>query len=144
MLNCSVIMGRLTADPELKTTNSGLSVTSFCVAVDRPYKKDGKEREADFINVVAWRQTAEFVTSYFHKGSMIVVQGSIQTRKYTDRNGNNRTSFEIVADNVSFCGGRGSGSTAKDNTKAIDDQADSDDGIPLARLIDGSDDDLPF
>lgn len=132
MINSVVIMGRLTADPELKTTNSGLSVTSFCVAVDRPYQKDGKEREADFINVVAWRQTAEFVTSYFHKGSMIAVQGSIQTRKYTDRNGNNRTSFEIVADNVSFCGGKGSGTTAKDNTKAIDDwQADSDDDLPF-------------
>lgn len=144
MLNCAAIMGRLTADPELKTTNSGLSVTSFSVAVDRPYQK-GKEKKVDFINVVAWRQTAEFVSKYFSKGSMIAVQGSIQTRKYTDRNGNNRTAFEVVADNVSFCGGRGSGSTAKDNTKAIDDwQADSDDGIPLARLIDGSDDDLPF
>ena len=145
MINSVVIMGRLTADPELKTTNSGLSVTSFCVAVDRPYQKDGKEREADFINVVAWRKTAEFVGRYFNKGSMIAIQGRIQTRKYTDRNGNNRTAFEVVADNVSFCGGRGSGSTAKDNTKAIDGwQADSDDGIPLARLIDGSDDDLPF
>ena len=112
---------------------------------DRPYQKDGKEREADFINVVAWKKTAEFVGRYFNKGSMIAIQGRIQTRKYTDRNGNNRTAFEVVADNVSFCGGRGSGSTAKDNTKAIDDwQADSDDGIPLARLIDGSDDDLPF
>ena len=105
-INCAIIMGRLTADPELKTTNSGLSVTSFCVAVDRPYKKDGKEREADFINVVAWRQTAEFVTSYFSKGSRIAVQGSIQTRKYTDRNGNKRTAVEIVAETVSFCGSK--------------------------------------
>lgn len=132
MINSVVIMGRLTADPELKTTNSGLSVTSFTVAVDRPYQKDGKEREADFINVVAWRKTAEFVTNYFSKGSMIAIQGHIQTRKYKDKNGNNRVAFEVVADNVSFCGGKGSGSTAKDSTKRIDDwQADSDDDLPF-------------
>lgn len=125
-------MGRLTADPELKTTNSGLSVTSFTVAVDRPYQKDGKEREADFINVVAWRKTAEFVTNYFSKGSMIAIQGRIQTRKYKDKNGNNRIAFEVVAENVSFCGGKGSGSTAKDSTKRIDDwQAESDDDLPF-------------
>lgn len=131
MINSAVIMGRLTADPELKTTNSGLSVTSFSVAVDRPYQKDGKEREADFINVVAWRKTAEFVGRYFNKGSMIAIQGRIQTRKYTDRNGNNRTAFEVVADNVSFCGGRGSGSTAKDGTKRIDDWQAEDDDLPF-------------
>ena len=106
MLNCAVIMGRLTADPELRTTNNGISVTSFSVAVDRSYAKAGTERQTDFINVVAWRQTAEFVTRYFHKGSMIAVQGSIQTRKYQDRNGNTRTAFEIVADQVSFCGSK--------------------------------------
>ena len=144
MINSVVIMGRLTADPELKTTNSGLSVTSFCVAVDRPYKKDGKEREADFINVVAWRQTAEVVTSYFSKGSMIAVQGSIQTRKYTDRNGNNRTAFEVVADNVSFCGSKSDGGSRKQDGKKSTNVTAEDDGIPLARLIDGSDDDLPF
>lgn len=132
MINCVVIMGRLTADPELKTTNSGLSVTSFTVAVDRPYQKDGKEREADFINVVAWRKTAEFVTNYFSKGSMIAIQGRIQTRKYKDKNGNNRIAFEVVADNVSFCGGKGSGSTAKDSTKRTDDwQTESDDDLPF-------------
>ena len=131
MINSVVIMGRLTADPELKTTSSGLSVTRFTVAVDRQYQKD-KEKKADFINVVAWRQTAEFVSRYFSKGSMIAVQGSIQTDKYKDKSGNSRTSFQVVADNVSFCGGRGSGSTAKDNTKAIDDwQADSDDDLPF-------------
>ncbi len=112
MLNCAVIMGRLTADPELRTTNSGISVVSFSVAVDRNYQRNGAERQTDFINVVAWRQTAEFVSRYFHKGSMIAVQGSIQTRKYTDRNGNNRTAFEIVADNVSFCGSKSESGTA--------------------------------
>lgn len=107
MLNNAVIMGRLTADPELKTTNNGNNVTSFTVAVDRAFHRD----QTDFINVVAWRQTAEFVTRYFHKGSMIAVQGSIQTRKYQDRNGNSRTAFEIVADQVSFCGSKNESNT---------------------------------
>lgn len=106
MLNCAVIMGRLTADPELRTTGTGISVTSFSVAVDRNYQKAGQERQTDFINVVAWRQTAEFVSRYFRKGQMIAVQGSIQTRNYEDRNGNKRTAVEIVADNVSFCGSK--------------------------------------
>ena len=106
MLNCAIIMGRLTADPELRTTGNGTSVTSFSVAVDRSFVRAGEERQTDFINVVAWRQTAEFVTRYFHKGSMIAVQGSIQTRNYEDRQGNKRTAVEIVADNVSFCGSK--------------------------------------
>lgn len=106
MLNCAVIMGRITADPELRTTPNGVSVTSFTVAVDRSYQRTGEERQTDFINVVAWRNTAEFVSAYFRKGSMIAVQGSIQTRSYEDRNGNKRTAFEIVADNVSFCGSK--------------------------------------
>lgn len=105
MLNCAVIMGRLTADPELRTTQNGISVTSFSVAVDRAYKS-GDERQTDFINVVAWRSTADFVTRYFRKGQMIAVQGSIQTRSYDDKNGNRRTAVEIVADNVSFCGSK--------------------------------------
>lgn len=111
MLNCAVIMGRLTADPELRTTTSGISVTSFSVAVDRSYVRPGEERQTDFINVVAWRQTAEFVTRYFHKGSMIAVQGSIQTRNYEDKTGAKRTAFEIVADNVSFCGSKNDAGT---------------------------------
>lgn len=105
MLNTAILMGRLTADPELKTTNSGLSVVSFCVAVDRRYQKDG-EKQADFLNVVAWRQTAEFICKHFRKGQMIAVQGSIQTRNYEDKNGNKRTAVEIVAENVSFCGSK--------------------------------------
>lgn len=113
MLNCAIIMGRLTADPELRTTGNGTSVTSFSVAVDRRFQRQGEEKQTDFINVVAWRQTAEFVTRYFHKGSMIAVQGSIQTRNYEDKNGNKRTAVEIVADNVSFCG-----SKAETNTGA--------------------------
>ena len=109
MLNCAIIMGRITADPELRTTPNGVSVTSFTVAVDRSYQRTGEDRQTDFINVVAWRGTAEFVSGYFRKGSMIAVQGSIQTRSYEDRNGNKRTAFEIVADNVSFCGSKSEG-----------------------------------
>ena len=110
MLNCAVIMGRLTADPELRQTPSGVAVTRFTVAVDRGYVKAGEERKADFITVVAWRQTAEFVTRYFSKGSMIAVQGSIQTGSY-EKDGIKRSTFEIVADNVSFCGSKSESST---------------------------------
>lgn len=111
MLNCAIIMGRLTADPELRTTQTGVSVTSFSVAVDRSFVRAGEERQTDFINVVAWRQTAEFVTRYFHKGSMIAVQGSIQTRNYEDKNGNKRTAVEVIANNVSFCGSKAESGT---------------------------------
>lgn len=126
MLNCAIIMGRLTADPELRTTQSGLSVASFCVAVDRSYVKEGEERQADFINVVAWRGTAEFVCKYFTKGQMIALQGSIQTRNYEDKNGNKRTAVEIVASSVSFCGSKAerAGQTARRpsvNVSAADD-----------------------
>ena len=106
MLNTAIIMGRRTADPELRTTNTGIAVTTFTVAVDRRYQKAGEEKQTDFINVVAWRQTAEFVSRYFQKGSMIAVRGSIQTRRYEDNNGNKRTAVEIVADEVSFCGSK--------------------------------------
>ncbi len=106
MLNTAVIMGRLVATPELRTTPTGLSVTSFTVAVERRFAKRGEERQADYIDVVAWRQTAEFVTRFFKQGSMIAVQGSIQTRLYEDKNGGKRKAIEIVAENVSFCGSK--------------------------------------
>ena len=112
MINCAVLMGRLVGDPELRTTTNGTSVTSFRIAVDRNFVRQGEERQADFIDIVAWRQTAEFVTRYFHKGSMIAVQGSIQTRNYEDKNGNKRTAVEVVADNVSFCGSKAESGTA--------------------------------
>lgn len=103
MLNVVTIMGRLTATPELKTTPGGASVTSFTLAVDRDFKnKETGERSADFINVVAWRGTAEFVTRYFTKGRMAVVNGKLQVRKYTDKDGNNRYTTEVVAENVYF------------------------------------------
>ena len=107
MLNIAVIMGRLVATPELRTTQSGISVTSFRVAVDRSYSsRDGGERQTDFIDVTAWRGTAEFVCKYFTKGQMIAVNGRIQTRSYEDKQGNKRTAVEIVADNVNFCGSK--------------------------------------
>ena len=101
MFNLVVLTGRLTADPELKTTPNGVSVTSFSIAVEIRYKQ-GEERQADFINIVAWRSSAEFICKYFKKGSMIGIEGSIQTRKYQDKNGNTRTAFEVVANNVQF------------------------------------------
>lgn len=98
MLNRAILMGRLAADPELRQTPSGISVTSFRIAVNRTYDRD----LTDWIDIVAWRQTAEFICKYFQNGSMIAVEGSIQTRNYEDRNGNRRTAVEVVADQVHF------------------------------------------
>lgn len=103
MLNHVVIMGRLTRDPELRRTGSGLAVASFSVAVERDFpNKDTGERETDFIDCVAWRQTGEFVGKWFTKGSMIVVSGRLQVRNWTDKDGNKRRTAEIIADNVYF------------------------------------------
>ena len=103
MLNHITIMGRLTRDPELRRTGSGIAVASFTVAVDRDFGgRDGGERETDFIDCVAWRQTGEFVSKYFTKGSMIVVSGRLQIRNWNDKDGNKRRSAEVVADNVYF------------------------------------------
>jgi len=103
MLNHITIMGRLTRDPELRRTGSGIAVASFTVAVDRDFGgRDGGERETDFIDCVAWRQTGEFVSKYFTKGSMIVVSGRLQIRSWTDKDGNKRRTAEVVADNVYF------------------------------------------
>ncbi len=102
MLNQITIMGRLVRDPELRRTQSGTAVCSFSVAVDRDYQSRDSERQTDFIDVVAWRQTGEFVSKYFTKGRMIVVSGSLQSRKWQDRNGQNRVSWEVIANNVYF------------------------------------------
>ena len=103
MLNHIVVMGRLTRDPELRRTGSGIAVASFTLAVDRDFSpKDGGERETDFIDCVAWRQTGEFVSKYFTKGSMAVVSGRLQIRSWTDKDGNKRRTAEVVADNVYF------------------------------------------
>ena len=105
MLNHVTIMGRLTKDPELRRTGTGTAVASFTVAVDRDFSKD-TEKETDFIECVAWRQTGEFVSKYFTKGSMIVVSGRLQIRSWTDKDGNKRKSAEVVADNVYFGGSK--------------------------------------
>ena len=102
MLNRIILMGRLTRDPELRRTQSGTAVTSFSLAVDRDFKSQGGEKETDFIDVVAWRNTAEFVSKYFTKGRMAVVEGRLQIRDWTDRDGGKRRSAEVIADNVYF------------------------------------------
>ena len=102
MLNHIELMGRLTRDPELRRTGSGTAVTSFSLAVDRDFKTQGGEKETDFIDIVAWRATAEFVSKFFKKGRMAVVEGRLQLRDWTDKDGNKRRSAEVVADNVYF------------------------------------------
>lgn len=102
MLNKVIVMGRLVRDPELRRTNSGTAVASFTIACDRDFKSDGGEREADFIECVAWRNTAEFVSKYFAKGRMAVVSGRLQTRNWTSKEGNKRKATEIVAESVYF------------------------------------------
>lgn len=145
-MNKIVLMGRLTATPELRTTPNGTSVTSFTIAVQRDYAKAGEERVTDFIDIVAWRGTAEFVTKYFTKGSMIAVAGSLQTRSYVDKNGNNRKAFEVLAENVYFTG-------SKRDSSYGDDSSYSQSSAPAASYSSGStgdfesiptDDDLPF
>ena len=109
MLNVITVMGRLTRDPELRRTGNGIAVASFTVAVDRDFTQDGK-KETDFIDCVAWRQTGEFVSKYFKKGSMIVVKGRLQIRNWNDKYGNKRKTAEVVADNCYF------GSTKNDSS----------------------------
>ena len=104
MFNKVIMMGRIVNDLELKTTPNGVNTCSFRIAVDRRFQQKGEEKKSDFFNVVAWRQQAEFVTRYFGKGRMILVEGELQTRAYTDKNGNQATWYEIAADRLSFTG----------------------------------------
>ena len=139
MLNRVILMGRLTKDPELKQTPNNVSVATFSLAVDRDYQSDKDNKQTDFINIVAWRHTAEFVGKYFTKGQLVAVEGSIQTRSYQDKDGNNRTVFEVVADQVYFAEKKQNGenksqseSSAKDSFQVGDlgdfEEFDSDDG----------------
>ena len=139
MLNCVTLMGRLVADPETRTTTTGKSVATFRIAVDRSFVKQGEERQADFITVVCWEGTANFVSRYFSKGSMIAIQGSIQTRNYEDKDGNKRTAFEVLAKEVSFCGG-------KNETSLGQNQAPTTMSGPVPADFEeiGADDELPF
>lgn len=138
-LNVSAIMGRICADPEVRQTPSGVSVCRFTVAVDRNYTKQGEERKADFIDCIAWRNTAEFIGKYFSKGSSIAVQGSIQTGSY-EKDGIKRRTFEILVDNVSFCGSKTEGNNqAAPTDPGIEYSGDS---TNFAEIPD--DDELPF
>lgn len=132
MINNVTLMGRMTADAELRATTNGTNVTQFTIAVERDYVKSGEERQTDFISIVAWGRTAEFITRYFHKGDMIAVIGSLQVRNYTDKNGNKRYITEVIAEKVSFCGGKTNTSPNLDVTPAND----------IEEV--GNDDDLPF
>lgn len=115
MINNAILMGRLVADPDMRVTTNNKSVVNFRIAVDRAYSKN---KEADFITIVAWEKTADFIYKYFHKGDMIAIQGSIQTRNYEDNNGNKRTAFEVVATEVSFCGSKNETSPGPAQTPA--------------------------
>lgn len=136
MLNHIVIMGRITHELELKTTNSGVEFVTFSVAVDRDFQPKDGEKQTDFFSVTAWRHTAKFITSYFGKGRMIVIDGSMQSRKYTDDAGNNRVSWAIQADNVYFGDSKRSDSetSVPSSTSAPSDFA----------TIEGDDEGLPF
>lgn len=141
MFNLVVLTGRLTADPELRYTGNNTPVTSFSIAVNRRYKA-GEESQADFINIVAWRQTAEFVTKYFQKGSMIGIEGSIQTRRYVDKEtGKNRTAFEVIANNVQFVESKRDGSASAVEAAPSFSNAGANEFVEIEN---GSDDDLPF
>lgn len=132
MLNIVALQGRLTADPELKTTPNGVSVTTFSIAVDRNYQTTS-ERQADFINIIAWRQTAEFITKYFSKGKMIIIDGALQSRKYTTKNGENRTVIEVVANGVQFAGDRAKTDESENNAVSTEDftEVDNDGDLPF-------------
>lgn len=115
MLNVVAIMGRLVADPELCTTPAGVNVCQFRIACDRNFARQGEQRQADFVDIVAWRAQADFVCKYFSKGSLIAINGRIQTRNYQDKNGNNRTAFAVVAENINFGGSKGTSSAKVDD-----------------------------
>lgn len=143
MLNVICLVGRIVHDPELKQTNSGSEVTTFTVAVERNRTGQDGQRMVDYIDIVAWRKTAEFVCKYFRKGSWIAVNGSLQTRSFEDKNGNKRKVFEVVADNVHFAGSK---AEAADSGEAVVPQGSVDSLVSrLQELNEAEDDsDLPF
>ena len=142
MLNSVNLQGRLTADPELRQTTNGTYVATFSIACQRSYSPKGQERQTDFIDIVAWRQTAEFVSRYFRKGSMILVEGMIQTRTYEDKNGNKRKIVEIVADQVHFAGSMAGTATAAASEKSTGNSFSIGDFGEFEEITD--DGDLPF
>ncbi len=150
-MNRVILVGRLTADPELKQTPNGVSVCSFSIAVNRAYSSKTGERQTDFINIVAWRAQAEFVSKYFSKGNQIGIDGSIQTRNYTDKDGNKRTAFEVVAENISFIESKASAQQSRSTDYGNDYSRPQAEPAPVtysngdaADFAEIDDDDLPF
>lgn len=153
MLNVVVLMGRICFDPELRHTPNNVAVTTIRLAVDRPKYKD-KEQETDFIDVTAWRGTAEFINRYFAKGSMIAVQGSLRVDNYTDKDGNKRTKYAVQADSVSFCGSKKDNESSSEySNSGTNVNVDNDDKLSSPSYSSGDtgnfqdlpdDDDLPF
>ncbi len=142
MLNKVILMGRFTRDPELRSTPQGISTCAFSIAVDRNFVRPGEERKADFINCVAWRQTAEFISKYFRKGSMVALEGSIQTRSWDDNEGKKRYATEVIVSQVYFAESKRDSQSEPIGSDAY---AANDFGVlpdPISPM--GTDDDLPF
>lgn len=146
MLNKVLLQGRLVADPELRHTQSNIPVASFRIAVERDYKSQNGDREADFINIAAWRGTAELVSRYFSKGRMIIVDGRLQVRDYTDRDGNRRYATEVIASNVYFGDSKKNGTTDNARQEPKDNNVPPADGAGTGAFEELSDEDgdLPF
>jgi single-strand DNA-binding protein len=150
MINSVVLVGRLVADPETRYTQTGIAVCNFCIAVDRNFKNASGEKETDFINIVAWRKTAELCGQYLSKGRLVGIEGSLQIRKYQDKEGNNRTAAEVVAGQVQFLepkrdGGGGGAPAAKPAQRAPQSSPGSyEGGMPEPPPDNMMDDDLPF
>lgn len=147
MLNVVAIMGRLVADPELRTTQQGTNVCTFRIACERSYTPKGQQRQADFVDIVAWGKTAEFICKFFQKGSMIAIDGSIQTRQYQDKQGNKRTAVEVLANNISFAGAKAADKPAaasyEQQTRNHVQQAKAAQNAPQPRFTDGQLDAIP-
>jgi single-strand DNA-binding protein len=139
-MNVVVLVGRLTDNPELRKTNSDISVTRFSIAVDRQFKS-GEERQADFINIVAWRQSAEFICRYFTKGQRIGIEGSLRMNRFTDKDGNNRTSYEVVAEAVHFVESKRDNANGENAPSATQNASQNENTADFTEVDDG---DLPF
>lgn len=139
MLNVVAIMGRLVADPKLRTTQQGTNVCTFRIACERSYSKPGEQRQADFVDIVAWGKTAEFICKFFQKGSLIAVEGSLQTRNYQDKQGNKRTAVEVLANNISFAGAKAADKPA---SASYEQQAKAAQNVPQPAYTQSSMDDF--
>ena len=143
-MNKIILMGRICSDVELKTTPNGTNVCTFRIAVDRRFQQKGEERKTDFFNVVAWRSTGELVSKYFGKGRMILVEGELQTRPYTDKSGNQSTWYEINAERVSFTGEKSGNAPATDTAPAAPPTASAPQAEPAADFAGAGSDPYPF